>query len=220
MNLMGLPYISVSFAPKRKRGIVEFSMKNSTIRAREFDNEQATLIILGTPIIGERIVYEEIWTQVTDKGLPPTFLKQVNGEFLFITLDKKSETLRISTDRYASVPFFYIGDNSSFFGSVFYKDICNRLKRDNQLKLNKHAIFEFLWLQRLVGTKTYDSISEFLLAATTLTYRSGTITTNQYWRPSFLKTSSSVRDTSQQLAGLLRQSAKRKESHGLYGYSI
>ena len=212
MNLMGLPYISVSFTPKRKRGILEFSMKNSTIRAREFDNEQATLIILGTPIIGERIVYEEIWTQVTDKGLPPTFLKQVNGEFLFITLDKKSETLRISTDRYASVPFFYIGDNSSFFGSVFYKDICNRLKRDNQLKLNKHAIFEFLWLQRLVGTKTYDSISEFLLAATTLTYRSGTITTNQYWRPSFLKTSSSVRDTSQQLAGLLRQSAKRKTS--------
>ena len=86
------------------------------------------------------------------------------------------------------------------------------MKLKNQLKLNEYAIFEFLWLQRLLGTKTYDSNSSFLLAATTVTYKIGTINTDSYWRPSFKKTTAPVQDTARQLAQLLRQSAKRKTS--------
>jgi len=209
---MNLPYITVSFAPNEKTDNLKLSIGNSTIQFRQFDNEHATLIILGTPILGEKITYDEIWSQVTDVGLPPEFLRQVNGEFLFITLDKISSSLRVSTDRYASVPFFYINDKSTFFGSVFYKDVWEYLKLNNQIKLNEHAIFEFLWLQRLLGTKTYDSKSSFLLGATTATYRSGAITVRPYWRPSFEKTDASVKDTAHQLAKLLRQSVRRKTS--------
>ena len=120
---MGLPYISISFAPSEKINNLKLSVGNSTIQVREFNNDQSQLIILGTPIIGESITYDGIWSQVTDKGLPPEFLRQVNGEFLFLTLNKRSLSLRVSTDRYASIPFFYTSDNSSFFGSVFYKDL-------------------------------------------------------------------------------------------------
>ena len=209
---MNLPYITVSFAPNEKTDNLKLSIGNSTIQLRQFDNEHSTLIILGTPILGEKITYDEIWSQVTDVGLPPEFLRQVNGEFLFITLDKSSRCLRVSTDRYASIPFFYIKDKSTFFGSVFYKDVWEYLKLNNQIKLNEHAIFEFLWLQRLLGTKTYDSRSSFLLGATTGTYRSGTITVRPYWKPSFEKTDASVKDTSHQLAKLLRKSVRRKTS--------
>jgi len=209
---MGLPYISVFFTSSEKTNNLNFSIENSTIRVRKFEDKHTALIVLGTPILGETITYDGIWSQVTDQGLPPEFLRKVNGEFLFLTLDKKTRSLRISTDRYASIPFFYISDNSSFFGSVFYKDVWKRLKLNNQFKLNEHAIFEFLWLQRLLGTKTYDSTSSFLLAATTLTYKSGTITTDRYWSPSFQKTSASIKDTAHQLARLLRQSTKRKTS--------
>jgi len=209
---MGLPYISISFAPSEKINNLKLSVGNSTIQLREFNNDHSTLIVLGTPILGEKITYDGIWSQVTDKGLPPEFLKQVNGEFLFLTLDKKSMALRVSTDRYASIPFFYTSDDSSFFGSVFYKDLWKHLKIKNRLILNEHGIFEFLWLQRLLGTKTYDLKSSYLLAATTTTYKSGTITTESYWRPSFRKTAAPVKDTAQQLAKLLRQSVKRKTS--------
>ena len=209
---MGLPYISISFDPIKKVNNLNLSMGNSTIPVREFDNNNSTLIVLGTPILGEKITYDGIWSQVTDKGLSPEFLRQVNGEFLFISLHKKSMSLRVSTDRYASIPFFYTNDNSSFFGSVFYKDLWAHLKLKNRLKLNEHAFFEFLWLQRLLGTKTYDSSSSFLLGATSVTYRSGNITYESYWSPSFEKTSAPVKDTARQLAILLRQSAKRKTS--------
>ena len=117
---MNLPYITVSFDPNEKTDNLKLSIGNSTIQFRQFDNEHATLIILGTPILGEKITYDEIWSQVTDLGLPPEFLRQVNGEFLFITLDKSSRSLRVSTDRYASIPFFYINDKSNFFGSSKY----------------------------------------------------------------------------------------------------
>ena len=209
---MGLPYISISFAPSEKINNLRLSMGNSMIQLREFNNDHFKLIVLGTPILGEKITYDGIWSQVTDKGLPPEFLRRVNGEFLFITLDKKTMSLQVSTDRYASIPFFYNYDDSSFFGSVFYKDLWKHLKLKNQLKLNEYAIFEFLWLQRLLGTKTYDSNSSFLLAATTVTYKLGTINTDSYWRPSFKKTTAPVQDTARQLAQLLRQSAKRKTS--------
>jgi len=209
---MGLPYISISFAPSEKPNNLKLSIGNSTIQLREFDNSHSTLIVLGTPILGEKITYDGIWAQVTDKGLPAEFLRQVNGEFLFLTLDKKSMSLRVSTDRYASIPFFYTSDESSFFGSVFYKDLWEHLKQQKRLKLNEQAIFEFLWLQRLLGTKTYDSNSSFLLAATSLTFQSGNITQESYWRPSFEKTSAPIKDTAHQLAELLRQSAKRKTS--------
>ena len=209
---MGLPYISISFAPSEKINNLRLSMGNSMIQLREFNNDHFKLIVLGTPILGEKITYDGIWSQVTDKGLPPEFLRRVNGEFLLITLDKKTMSLQVSTDRYASIPFFYNYDDSSFFGSVFYKDLWKHLKLKNQLKLNEYAIFEFLWLQRLLGTKTYDSKSSFLLAATTVTYKLGTINTDSYWRPSFKKTTAPVQDTARQLAQLLRQSAKRKTS--------
>ena len=209
---MSLPYVTVSFASAEKTNNLKLSMVNSTIQLRKFENRHTTLIILGTPILGEKITYDGIWSQVTDNGLSPEFLRQVNGEFLILTLNKKSRSLSISTDRYASIPFFYISDESSFFGSVFYKDLWEHLKLKNRIKLNEYAIFEFLWLQRLLGTKTYDSSSCFLLAATTLTYQSGNITTERYWSPSFEKTSAPVKDTSHQLAKLLRQSARRKTS--------
>ena len=208
---MNLPHLSISFAAGATRKL-ELAIENCTIPARAFDSEQATLIVFGTPIHGNNIVYNEIWAEVTDGGLPPGFLGDLNGEFLLVTLDKKSGTLRISSDRYTSIPLFYVVDESGFFGSVFYKDVWKHLNRHNRSKINEHAVFEFLWLQRLLGTKTYDSSSLFLLAATTLTYRSGAATLQPYWVPSFEKTRASVKDSAHQLSGLLRQSIRRKTS--------
>ena len=208
---MNLPHLSISFTtgdtPKH-----ELSVDNCTIPAKTFDNERSTLFILGSPVLGESIVYNDIWAQVTDAGLPSEFLKNINGEFLLITLDKQSGTLRVSSDRYTSIPLFYVVDDSGFYGSVFYKDVWEYVNGNNSSNINKYAVFEFLWLQRLLGTKTYDLSSSFLLAASTVTYRSGSATTDRYWVPSFEKTSASVKDSAKLLSGLIRQSIRRKTS--------
>jgi asparagine synthetase B (glutamine-hydrolysing) len=210
-NLMNLPHLSISFTTGDTSKL-ELSVDNCTIPAKTFDNERSTLFIIGSPVLGESIVYNDIWAQVTDAGLPSEFLKNINGEFLLITLDKQSGTLRVSSDRYTSIPLFYVVDDSGFYGSVFYKDVWEYVIGNNSSNINKYAVFEFLWLQRLLGTKTYDLSSSFLLAASTVTYRSGSATTDRYWVPSFEKTSASVKDSAKLLSGLIRQSIRRKTS--------
>ena len=208
---MNLPHLSISFTTGDTPRL-ELSVDNCTIPAKTFDNERATLFILGSPVLGESIVYDDIWAQVTDAGLPSDFLKKINGEFLLITLDKQSGTLRVSSDRYTSIPLFYVADDSGFYGSVFYKDVWEYVNGNNASNINRYAVFEFLWLQRLLGTKTYDLSSSFLLAASTVTYRTGSATTDRYWVPSFEKTSASVKDSANLLSSLIRQSIRRKTS--------
>ena len=191
---------------------LELSIENCTIRRQVFENDHATLVILGTPILGEKIASEALWAETKSRGLQDDFLRCVNGEFLFIHLSKTTRTLQISTDRFTSIPLFYLSDETGFFGSIYYNGVWEYLNSNNRTKINEHAVFEFLWLQRLLGTKTYDSYSSFLLAATKLTYQQGKITTSQYWTPSFQKTSASLNESAEQLAASLRQSTARKTS--------
>ena len=208
---MNLPHLSISFTTGDTPRL-ELSVDNCTIPAKTFDNERATLFILGSPVLGECIVYDDIWAQVTDAGIPSDFLKKINGEFLLITLDKQSGTLRVSSDRYTSIPLFYVADDSGFYGSVFYKDVWEYVNGNNASNINRYAVFEFLWLQRLLGTKTYDLSSSFLLAASTVTFTNGSAETDRYWVPSFKKTSASVKDSANLLSSLIRQSIRRKTS--------
>ena len=177
-----------------------------------FDDDSSTLVVVGSPIIDETINRDDIWLQFKKNRIPSDFLKNINGEFLLISLDKSTGKVQISVDRYTSIPLFYFVDETGFHGYVFYKDLWMHQKRNGKIKLNEHAIFEFLWLQRLLGSKTYDNSSAFLLAATTLTYVDGQLTTSRYWVPSFVKTPDSVDQSAHKLAGLLRQSIKRKTS--------
>ena len=209
--MLKLPHLSISF-PAVKPSKLELSIKNCTIRSQVFENDHATLVILGTPILEEKIAYKALWAETKNLGLQAEFLRKVNGEFLLIYLSKTTNTLQISTDRFTSIPFFYLSDETGFFGSVYYSNIWEYLHSKNRAKINEHAVFEFLWLQRLLGTKTYDSYSSFLLAATTLTYQSGKSTTSQYWTPSFQKTSNALIDSAEHLAVSLRQSIARKTS--------
>ena len=209
--MLNLPSLSISYQSDKVPKL-DLSIENCTIRSKVFDNERVTLIVLGTPVLGEKIVYDEIWAAASNSGLAPEFLKKVNGEFLLVMLDKTQRILQISNDRFTSIPLFYVADKTGFFASIFYKDVWEHLKSTNRVKLNEYGVFEFLWLQRLIGKKTYDQYSSFMLAATTLTYSDGAATTSRYWTPSFEKTKEPKLDCSNHLVELLRQSTRRKTS--------
>ena len=209
--MLKLPHLSI-FLPANKPPALELSIENCTIRRKVFDNEQATLVILGTPILGEKIALRPIWEETKNQGLTADFLRRINGEFLLAHLNKATGTLQISTDRFTSIPFFHLSNATGFFGSVYYSNVWEHLKKTNRVNINESAVFEFLWLQRLLGTKTYDPYSSFILAATTLTYKKGKTTTSQYWVPSFDKTTDSLRESAEHLSESLSRSIARKIS--------
>lgn len=210
-NLENLSQITISYRPNESKEI-RLQFENSTIPFDRYSSEIYDLIVLGTPINGEKISRESIWTKIIEKRLTKTFLRSINGEFLLILLNKEKGDLRVINDRYTSIPFFYTFDDSEFFGSVYYKDLWKRQQTIGKTQINEYAIFEFLWLQRLLGTKTYDTGSSYLLAARILAYSNGALSTEQYWEPSFTKTGDSIESSANALAESLRRSLKRKTS--------
>lgn len=189
-----------------------------TVKARDYYPEPYiyettghVICILGNPILGECINKQDVAKRCLSER--DGFVSSINGEFLIIHLDKLEKTLTVINDRFTSIPFYYAHYKNIFLGSVFYKDIWKELRGHAGFKLNENAFFEFIWLQRLLGTKTYDNYSRFLPAATILRYDGNKISLKKYWTPSFEKNESkSLDDFSNELILKLKQSINRKTS--------
>ena len=177
---------------------------------------------MGSPILRERIDLEGVWKGLRETNSGRRFLQSLNGEFLLLLVDKQSRNLRVFNDRFASIPFYYVAGEDGLTGSVFYNDLWLWLKERGPIEPNVPAIFEFLWLQRVLGTKTYDAESAFLPSASCLTFDGQTASVDRYWMPSFEKTSASLSDVTRDLGERLRTSVRRKTSDGdeTTGYGI
>jgi hypothetical protein len=215
----GLPHCTITYVANAQNPL-SVDVENYTAPVRFFENDRSALYVIGHPIVGEFISAEQVWKATGNTGVPVGFLSKLNGEFLLIHLDKKSKTINVSTDRFSSIPFFYVAEDSGLFGSAFYKDVWAWLIRRNELKLNPAKFFEFLWMQGIVGSKSYETRSSLLTAATTLRFSpavsgsSSKFTLERYWNPSLEKRELSLDDSAAELAELFRQSMRRKTSDG------
>ena len=188
---------------------LNFEFSNFNVTLNKFENHQHLLYIVGNPIINKRINCQIIWEKIINK-INYADVKNIDGEFLIIHHDKNNKSINIYNDRFTSVPFFYLKYRNTFIGSVFYKDIKNFLEKNKVLKINKETVFEFLWLQRLIGEKTYDSYSKCLMAARHLNFCNDNVSTFSYWNPSFKKSNLSINDSVDILKDLLSQSITKK----------
>ena len=118
-----------------------------------------TMLVGGAPVLGNDIATEHILEKIAGKEqIDKDFIRSLNGEFLIVHFNKKSSKLAIVNDRFTSVPLYYWSDSNSksFYATPYFSDLWEFLKKSGNLKINNDAFFEFLWLQRLLGTKTYD----------------------------------------------------------------
>lgn len=223
-NPGALPRLFVTYGagrPDRAKGGSVFEGAGLAVHAsryrpepRWFEGETAALCVLGSPIIGERIDPNGVWQALQDPGLDRGFLRSLNGEFLLMRADKRTRTLCVINDRFASIPFYYLSGPDGLVGSVFYTDLWRWLQEWGPCEPNAFAIFEFLWLQRVLGTKTYDRQTAFLPSASCLTFEEQRATVERYWTPSFRKTAVPLEDVSRQVGEALRRSVRRKTSDG------
>jgi asparagine synthetase B (glutamine-hydrolysing) len=179
------------------------------------DNSDSVTIIFGAPVIEDKINIEQsVKFAIKDNEVNRSNLHKINGEFLIIHFNKKNSELSIINDRYTSIPLFYTYDKTdkSFTASVYFSSIWKYLADTGKQKLNQNALFEFLWFQRLFGTKTYDTNTFFLADSSILNLNNNKITISHYWQRNYQKNSNSLNQNAQSLAALVRQSVKRKSS--------
>ena len=183
------------------------------------ENDDFLTVLLGAPIVGDKIDFEGTLSLIgTNSSIDREGVLKLNGEFLIIKFNKKTSELTVINDRYTSLPFFYYnGHNRSdktFYASIYFSDLWAHLKKTGKLEFDHNAFFEFLWFQRLFGTKTYAKDTLFLPDASILTLSSGSADIQRYWQRNYEKSEKSFSEHVEMMEELLKHSICRKSSDG------
>ena len=186
----------------------DIKLKDLKYHYKIFFEKNKITIVLGRPIIGEKINFVETKNYIEDSNLN----QQINGEFLIIQIDLKLNKLIVINDRFGSIPFYYYYYKGKFYGSISYVDILKKLSANKILKINEYKVYEFLRYQRIFNDKNYDTKSYALMAYNKLEFKNKKITCKKYWKPKFKKGNESIGWYAKKLNYLIDQSIRRKFS--------
>ena len=103
---------NISNADRSPRFILEFDMNSGDLKINknqyiypkpmEVRRGELTLFVFGSPIINHLINKNRICNDIVNKSaLDKDYLKKIDGEFLFILVNKKNKTLEVANDRYS-----------------------------------------------------------------------------------------------------------------------
>lgn len=177
------------------------------------NEEGVSIILFGSPIIDNKIDAERVARLFLDQTYVEKSLKEINGQFLIIRLDRKLHTLTIVNDRFTSMPIYWNVINNIFRASFLFADLFACLQSKGLSEPSPEAFFEFITLQKLLGDKTPDKNTKFLMPATSLTLAPGKVKTSRYWEPDMSKISGvGLDDIGTEFHHLLRQSVNRRTS--------
>lgn len=190
-------------------------ISSDAVHARLITNERGSLraAVLGSPVIGERIDPRTACVRLLEAGDAGSVARSLNGQFLLIVADTATGRLQIANDRFTSFPIYWALREKGLTAALLYDDLVNEIRHDRGFAWQPTAMVEFIWFQKLLDTKTYDSKSAFLPASSVLEFRDGKASVTAYWRPDFTKRSyGSESQAAQEFSGLLVQSLRRKTS--------
>jgi len=188
---------------------------DSPLPLKQVENNKCAIFVLGTPILGEEIASGEIAEQLLNMLNPVEYdFSIINGTFLIIIYQKNADRLVVINDRFASIALFCLHADSSFHASVKYLDVWHLVRKQLDFRINESALYEFLHLQKLLGDKTYDNKSFYLLAASVLTLENNVLTCRKYWHPDWKKEKWALDDFAHRLAYIIQHAIIRRTSDG------
>ncbi len=233
-----IPSFLLSVADKRKHiknnGEIRYSAESESLKLSiSFSNVNPApfikeagdkcIILLGSPVVGDRIDREKAVRIVSEDGdLSARISKELNGEFVFIVFNRRTGGLRIINDRFTSIPLYYHHDTASGdFHATPYFSCMWQIRKELGLKINQEAMCEFLFFQRLLGTKTFFGDVLFLPDASILEIDGRKQELVRYWQRRYEKNNSSLNENAYLLAELVERSVKNKTSDGKrYGHFL
>ena len=126
-------------------------------------------------------------TQILLERNKQIFSNPISLNGTFIHIEVKSSSVTVISDRFGSISLFYA---VSAFGELIlstgYKSLLKLLTRNEAGKLCEEAVYEFLYMRRLFGKKTYHNNIACLPSACRMIFdlESKKINYELYWRPS------------------------------------
>ncbi len=173
-------------------------------------SESSSFTIYGSPSInGGAPKAEDVSKLLTD---PFTNAPSLDGEFLVVI--ETPDTVQIVNDRFSAHPLFYLSDGEQLVISFSYHELWKWLSKNNRLKIDPLAFYEFLHFQRLFGETTFDQRSKALTPASILTFNTRTqnVKIERYWIPNFDKRNDDKRAIANDLSEAVKRSVATKTS--------
>ncbi len=225
LNDISLPHFTISW---RKKTGLDVSIKSGifpnetgvTISSLGFLPEPKIftigtnkVVILGNPIIGDIIDHEAVAYGWLSNSGSERFLRRLNGQFILINIDKKNKSVHLAVDRFNGIPLYWADIGDKFIASTLYFDLVKEIKRERGVVFRGESMFEFIWLQRVLGDKTHDNLSRFMKPATYLKVDKSGSRLFRYWWPDFTnKSTASDVELGEEFSALLSQSINRQTS--------
>lgn len=173
----------------------------------------SVVIVLGSPIYDDTMVDAKRCANMLLKDFSGrTVLDLFDGEFLAVSFDKTNGKLSFINDRWCSIPIHYnfCENRKIFSASPCFYSLWKFLQKNSMLELNQEAFFEFLWFQRLFGTKTLAKNAFFMPDAHILKLENWKLNLERYWNRNYKKNKNSLDSNAQILAEMLKFSVAMK----------
>lgn len=182
---------------------MRLSENNLRPPARRFTVRGCELLLLGHPIVdGARddLSVRTAFMRTQDLG---DFAQSLDGGFLILLHNPAAHTLDVITDRFGSYAFYYLDEGKGRMrGGLSLKDAAS----GDAGPIDERAIFEFLYLRRLLGEKTFLQNCRYQISASILTSARGCLSINQYWQPDYKQSKLDRGEAANSIADALRNS--------------
>jgi len=164
--------------------------------------------IYGSPSINGRAPNAEENSRLFND--PLVNARSLDGEFVVVV--ETPDSVQIINDRFSAHPLFYLPNGEQLVISFSYHELWKWLSKNNRLKIDPLAFYEFLHFQRLFGETTFDQSSKALTPATILTFdpRTKKLSTERYWSPDFDKRNDGRKAIARDLADAVKRSVATK----------
>ncbi len=180
-----------------------------------WETPEAWFAVLGRPLLDgkfdSRGAVAACWR---DGQFQDAALRELNGEFLLFAFDKSRGRLQVTNDRYTAIPFYYWIRDGHLVGSPYFSDLWTVAGRLGERRLDRAGLLEFLFFQRVLGSKTYLRDVKFLPDAQIMTFDAGGTKMHPYWQRDYAKSRAPLADHADRMAALVRQSIRRKTQDG------
>lgn len=210
MKMIRTPKLNISYDFRLNKLRLENESLNFPLK--KFDINNLEFYVFGRPYFNFLNDLPSFLRSINDiDSISHNLLRDINGEFLILVFSRNSKKVALINDRFCSIPIYYtITADKSFYASLNYYDISQKIREFGNIKYNKSAFYEFLWFRRLHHDITFDHDSKYLLPASILKNKNSEYRIENYWMPSFYKTSKNLNQSTDEFIEKIQSSIKRK----------
>ena len=203
----GVETASYSSEGSHFKGIIQIRKELEPDYFSENYHEDEQFVVLIDGYVSEgpgQNVAKSILSRYRDSG--NAFVHKLNGESNIVVHDKKSNEVKVFTDRFASRPFYFYEGDGELIASNEIKSILPHIKKE----ISPEGFLEYFLFFHNVDDRTIYKGIKAVMPASILSVNENGFKAEQYWKVSFSSSRIKVKDYAFRVKEVLEKGAEKR----------